>query len=618
MFSTATTDQSSIKGLRDRQRAIALWVGGLGFTINALGFLAVYLLGDASPLLIAECATYAVVFVTIALCAYRDFFVREVLFGGLIAIYVVFWAGAFALALSGEVMLLSLPLTLFVPLLVTFALPHRALFAIAPIHFAAVFLYTSAHVLPVMGVSWTVMEQSALSLGLAGFSSSTMVAFAVIAIARRNADTQLIELINEKERIASIDSLTELPNRRAFMTQLESHWPPAEPIAIAFIDLDHFKPLNDQYGHAMGDFVLRQVASRLKGISGAIAVTRLGGDEFAVCCKNTQKLGSPEAVAAEIHNRIAAEFQTEIGPISMGASVGYAVYDESIDSLSRLLRAADAAMRRAKATRSGWATFNHRIDSEALSSTSIEFELKSAVRSGHIRAAIQPIARAKDLEVVEYELLARWVESGFDRDPGPAEFIPIAEKLGMLNEILWVTLEEALSTLDLGDRSLAINVSPAQLLASDFLDTLLNILAKHRVHPSSITLEITEEVVYRNLDRNVMVLERAREEGISIALDDFGSGYSSLAMLDALPLDKLKIDQSLIKKALGNPRSENILAAAINLARQLELTACVEGLESEKALNKVISMGADLVQGYWLGKPKLLQPETKASLKLVS
>lgn len=595
-----------------------MWVGGLGFVINAVAYAGLYMIGDATPLLTTEVSAYAVVLCAIAVCGYRDFHVREVLFGGLVAIYSVFWIAAFSYAWLGQSMLLSLPLILFVPLLLTYALPHRVLFAIAPVQFAAVFVYVGQHALPSMGVSWSAAEQSALSFGLAGFSGASILAFAAVAITRSNADAKLVELVDEKEYIASIDSLTELLNRRAFMAQLEAQWPPAEPLAIAFIDLDHFKPLNDQYGHAMGDFVLRQVAQRLKDVSGAVAVARLGGDEFAVCCRDTGRQESSEALAAEIHNRIAAEFQTEIGPISMGASVGYAVCDDNIDSLSRLLRAADAAMRRAKASRSGWATFNHRIDSEALSSTTVEFELKAAVRTGHIRAAIQPIARASDREVIEYELLARWVDSGLDRDPGPAEFIPIAEKLGMLNEILWVTLEEALGALDLGQRTLAINVSPAQLLASDFLDTLLSILARHRVRPSSITLEITEEVVFRNLERNVSVLERAREEGISIALDDFGSGYSSLAMLDALPLDKLKIDQSLIKKAMQNPRSENILAAAINLAGQLELTACVEGIETENALNKVIPMGADLVQGYWLGKPRLLKPAAADALKLVS
>jgi EAL domain-containing protein (putative c-di-GMP-specific phosphodiesterase class I) len=274
-----------------------------------------------------------------------------------------------------------------------------------------------------------------------------------------------------------------------------------------------------------------------------------------------------------------------------------------------LLRAADAAMRRAKATRSGWATFSHLVDSAALASSSIEFELKSALKNGHIRAAVQPISRVSDLAVVEYELLARWVNSGLEQDPGPAQFIPIAEKQGLLNDILWVTLDEALSALDLRRYRLAVNVSPAQLLASDFLATLLELLERHSVDPAAITLEITEEVVFRNLERNVAILDSARSAGMQIALDDFGSGYSSLAMLDALPLDKLKIDQGLIKKAEHSARSANILAAAISLAQQLDLIACVEGVETREGLETITRMGADQVQGYFLARPQMLQDE---------
>jgi len=440
---------------------------------------------------------------------------------------------------------------------------------------------------------------------VAFFSSASLLAFAVLAIARTDSDVKLVSLLRDKERMASVDSLTELLNRRAFMNQLDAKWTPIAPMAIAFLDLDHFKPLNDQYGHQMGDFILRQVAERLREIPHAIATARLGGDEFAVCCR-TDVLKPADVAASELHSSLVVDLQTEVGPISMGVSVGYAVYDEHIESLSMLLRAADAAMRRAKSTKSGWATFSPSTDSAALTTSSIEFELKAALRNGNIRAAVQPIASVSEQKTVEYELLARWVNSGLEVDPGPAQFIPIAEKQGLLNDILWVTLEEALGELDLDQHRLAVNVSPAQLLASDFLETLLQLLSDNQVSPSSITLEVTEEVVFRNLDRNVAILDHARAAGMTIALDDFGSGYSSLAMLDALPLDKLKIDQVLIRNAEHNQRSANILNAAITLAQQLELIACVEGVETQEALDRVAAMGADQVQGYFICKPKML------------
>jgi len=287
-------------------------------------------------------------------------------------------------------------------------------------------------------------------------------------------------------------------------------------------------------------------------------------------------------------------------------------------TLSGLLRSADTAMRRAKSSRLGWAIFNPRIDNAALASSTLEVELKSAIKNGEIKAAIQPIANAKTRKTVAYELLARWTDSGFERDPSPKDFIPIAEKLGLLNEILWVTLDEALAHVELNELRLAINVSPAQLLASDFLETLLSVLERHEVSPTSITIEITEEVAFRNLARNIVILEQARALGMKIALDDFGTGYSSLSMLDTLPLDKLKIDQSFVRKSDKSEQSKRILLAAIRLAKQLGLESCVEGIETQEFAARVAVLGADHIQGYWLGRPALVRDAKREQLKLVS
>jgi len=291
----------------------------------------------------------------------------------------------------------------------------------------------------------------------------------------------------------------------------------------------------------------------------------------------------------------------------------------SIESsvLASMLRSADAAMRRAKSSRLGWVKVDPRIDNAALASSTLEFELKAAIKNGQIKAAVQPIADAKTRKVVAYELLTRWTNSGFERDPSPKDFIPVAEKLGLLNDILWVTLEEALSCMQLTDQKLAVNVSPAQLLATDFLPCLNAILDRHEVSPSLITLEITEEVAFRNVERNVAVLKEARAMGMTIALDDFGTGYSSLSMLDTLPLDKLKIDQSFVRKSSQSQQSKSILLAAIRLAKQLGLQSCVEGIESSEVAARVAVFGADTIQGYWIGRPQLVSQKA-AELKRAS
>ena len=422
-------------------------------------------------------------------------------------------------------------------------------------------------------------------------------------------------------KLARTDEMTGLANRRAFMHAATELFDMTDfeysGLSLMIIDLDHFKPLNDQYGHAVGDEILQTVAKRIEELPMISAAARLGGDEFAVLFKTIEDNQSVDHVIDYLHAKITGDVRGEAGLISIGASVGYAECGTLDQTLTGLLKSADTAMRRAKSGRLGWAVFNPRIDSAALANSQLELELKTAIKDGQIKAAIQPIANAKSREIVAYELLARWTDSVFDRDPSPKDFIPIAEKLGLLNEMLWVTLNEALAHLQLDNQRLAINVSPAQLIASDFLETLVNVLGRHQVSPSSITIEITEEVAFRNVDRNIAILQEARDMGIEIALDDFGTGYSSLSMLDTLPLDKLKIDQSFVRKSDKSEQSKRILLAAIRLARQLGLSSCVEGIETQEFAARVAVLGADHIQGYWLGRPQLVK-DAKAALKMVS
>ncbi|MFT7286778.1 MAG: diguanylate cyclase (GGDEF)-like protein [Halieaceae bacterium] len=617
MNPSASERSYSASDIHDRLRAVAAWIGSLGFIANAAGYLALIAVGDASLAVTIENGSYALIFAMILLASRRNFHVRTVLYTGLVLIYCVFWITAFTYARIGHEMVLAIPLVVFVPLLLAMILDYRILLALAPIQFACSFFYSHSHALRSINASITADELMVFSVSVGAFSSFTFCALAVIARERDITDRKLVQFIAEKERLAAIDDLTGLMSRGAFMDRLNAYWEKHLWMALAFIDLDHFKPLNDQYGHSVGDDVLNQVARRLESTSPAATAARLGGDEFAVAFPHQLPPAALAALVGELHSAITADYQSEAGPISIGASIGFAENTADVDSLSKLLRAADAAMRRAKATRVGWTRYDNETDSAALAYSSLEMGLKEALRCRQIAGAVQPIASTGTHEIVEYELLARWPNSGFSIDPSPAEFIHIAEKLGLLNEILWMTLNEALATLDLKEASLAVNVSPAQLLASDFLEKLTAILEHHQTDPARITLEITEEVAYRNLEKNVIVLERARNLGMAIALDDFGSGYSSLSMLDALPLDKLKIDQSLVVKAQNNERGANILRAAINLAGQLKLVCCVEGVETAIAAREVAQMGADQVQGYWIGRPVLLS-DTKAKLQLVS
>ncbi len=617
MFKTEANSGDTEHSLNERFRQIAFWTAVLGLCILSFVSSVYAQTGALTWLVRSEIAVYASVLAIIAVSAYQRFHIKPVLIGGMLSLFAVFWAGTFLEAIIAHAVPFDLPMILFIPLFLSMILGYKLLFALAPVQATCVYIYTCEFMGWQIGIDWTREDQQVYSLMLAVVSGFSFCMFGSVSFARTSADNKLFALITEQEKLAATDGLTGLQNRRAFMDTLRHYWPKQKTVGIAFVDLDHFKPLNDQYGHAVGDEVLQIIASRIDEMPMVSATARLGGDEFAVLFQEDSQGHAIDHLIDLLHAKITADIKWESGLISMGASIGYAEGNTMKQTLSGLLRSADTAMRRAKSSRLGWAIFNPRIDNAALASSTLEVELKSAIKNGEIKAAIQPIANAKTRETVAYELLARWTDSGFERDPNPKDFIPIAEKLGLLNEILWVTLDEALAHLELNDLRLAINVSPAQLLATDFLDTLLNVLDRHQVSPNSITIEITEEVAFRNLERNVVILEQARALGMTIALDDFGTGYSSLSMLDTLPLDKLKIDQSFVRKSDQSEQSKRILLAAIRLARQLGLESCVEGIETQEFAARVAVLGADHIQGYWLGRPALIRDAKREQLKLV-
>ncbi len=595
----------------------ALWVGILGLCFAALMFTLYFASGKDTWLVRIVIPAYAVILGSITLAAHRDFHVRTIFFNGCMGMFALFWVKNFGDGMMGNLRAFDIPVILLVPLFFIMTLDVKRLLILAPVQFICVFIYVGLYGSQNLAVELSSREQLAFNFLVAAMSGFSICLFAAVAYARQRADQNLFELVAETEQLAATDALTGLMNRRAFMEKLRSLWPNRSEICIVFIDLNHFKPLNDQYGHAVGDEVLCKVAQRIGDVPHVELSARLGGDEFAVLFDSEACEETMEAHIETLHAQITQDMRWESGVIPIGASIGYAHGQTVEQSLSGLLRAADTAMRRAKSANTHWAKFNPLVDNDAIASSTLEMELKSAIKNGQIRAAVQPIANAHSLDVVAYELLTRWTNSGFERDPSPKDFIPIAEKLGLLNEILWVTLDEALERLDLTEQKLAINVSPAQLVASDFLESLLRILERHEVRPHAITIEITEEVAFRNVDRNVAILRQARDLGFAIALDDFGTGYSSLSMLDTLPLDKLKIDQSFVLKSDKSTQSKSILLAAIRLAKQLGLESCVEGIETEQAARRIALLGADTIQGYWLGKPRLVQDEPQ-QLKLVS
>lgn len=453
---------------------------------------------------------------------------------------------------------------------------------------------------------------------LIAFSLSALFLYVVTAaIQSISVQEKLRAVITDKERMAGEDPLTGLHNRRAFLTHIDRMIARQKPYCVLFVDLDRFKPINDEHGHATGDQVLREIAVRLNQTEKGLCAARFGGDEFAVLMRYE---GSDIAVRAAIdslYEAISAPIQTDAGDIYVGVSIGYAIAPMDGATAADLLHAADTAMRRAKSERGGVTHYDSSVDAGARSVAALENSFRSAVAAGGVKAALQPIARSADHMVLGYELLARWPNSGFPRDPSPNEFIPIAEKYGLLNGLLWETLRQALPVIAGSPKRIAINVSPSQLASTRFFPRLESILDQYAIPPAQIELEITEQIAIRNIDENAKILSEAKKRGFTIALDDFGTGYSSLSMLDALPLDKLKLDRTFLQRSQLSGQSSKVLAATIQLARQLGIVCCVEGIEDQETADLVTRYGCDQLQGYWIGRPKLAQ-EYDTALRLVS
>ncbi|MEO1662202.1 MAG: EAL domain-containing protein [Pseudomonadota bacterium] len=519
-------------------------------------------------------------------------------------IFLHMWWSSFYHASIGNGSIFSLPVMMFTPIWLVITYSYRALILYSVVQALLVYNYTKFFAPSVYQVTPTPLQLESYSFMLAVLSATMVTVLAVMTYARNKTDERLLALIKETERLAAEDPLTGLKNRRAFMQNVEQLWDSKASFAIVFFDLDRFKPLNDEYGHVAGDIVLQTVGKRLKAPAYVLTAARFGGDEFAAIISEQM---SDEALNTQIETLqkdLTQPVDIGVTEVAVGASAGYAraVYDGF--SVSDVLHAADTAMMRSKNTGGTVEKFDPDKDDIRLSTSALAEAFKNALDGDEIKPALQPILDAQTRAVVGYELLSRWVQSGLPRDPEPTEFVPIAEKLGLLNQLLWHTMDLALPFLRDSQHFLAINVSPSQLSSTVFLDGLVAITEQHDFDLDRIEIEITESVAFRNLEDNIQTLDIARRMGCRVALDDFGSGYSSLSLLEELPLDKIKLDLSL----QSTEHKRGVLQAAIRLADDLGFDCCVEGIETAKAANNAARMGCDQIQGYWVGQPQIITP----------
>ncbi|MHB8438028.1 MAG: putative bifunctional diguanylate cyclase/phosphodiesterase [Acidimicrobiales bacterium] len=424
-----------------------------------------------------------------------------------------------------------------------------------------------------------------------------------------------------RERLAHAaihDPLTGLPNRVLFMDRLGMALARAERtgrrVAVAFLDLDRFKLVNDGLGHAAGDELLVSVAERLaKAVRQEDTVARFGGDEFTVLWEDLDDEESASVAAQRVLDDLQRPFTLGGAPAYVTASIGMAVA-ESSSTPATLLRDADGAMYGAKKAGRGRIVVFDGTDHEvALENLHVMNTLHAALAEEQFRLHYQPIVELHSGAVVGVEALVRWQHPTRGM-LGPSQFIPMAEDSGLIESLGRWVLEQACMQaatrqkrlLALGARQLEIhvNISPRQLGGHDFLDTVSRAIERAELTPEALCLEITESTLMDDVAVSTEVLRSLRSLGVRISIDDFGTGYSSLSYLKRFQIDSLKVDRSFVE-GLGEENDDSaIVAAIVGLAHSLGLTAVAEGVETERALEALARMGCDRVQGYMLGRPQ--------------
>jgi diguanylate cyclase (GGDEF)-like protein len=440
------------------------------------------------------------------------------------------------------------------------------------------------------------------------------VLFRIVA----GASQRLRRQARENHRLARYDQLTGLPNRTLFIERLARKLSRGqargERAAALLVDLDNFKEIDDTLGYATGDEVLCEIGRRLRVEFGANAlVARLGEDEFAVLCPDVADAADALASAARIHGSLDRPFPLEQvqlaggGTLHVEASIGIALAPDHATDPEALLQRADAALHRAKSTRSRvevYAPESDRFDARRLA---LLGQIRPALERGELILHYQPKADMQSGRVVGVEALLRW------RHPergllGPAEFVPLIEQTSLVGPVALHTIDLALAQTvrwrELGlELTCAVNLSARNLLDLELPDRVKDLLRDHHAEPGHLTVEVTESATMADPERAIEVLEQLRALGVGVSIDDFGSGNASIAYLTQLPADEVKIDRSLVTDMCASSRDEAIVRTTIDLAAHLGLHVVAEGIETRATWDRLRELGCETGQGFLISRP---------------
>lgn len=448
--------------------------------------------------------------------------------------------------------------------------------------------------------------------------------FAAMVASRKELMIQHEEtqrLSDENMRLANLDSLTDLPNRRQFFARLQplafDGAAPSEPFSVGLLDLDGFKPVNDLFGHAVGDKVLIEVGRRLESfVTEDVFVARLGGDEFGLLMKGDNSA----EVLMELGRAICADlerpFEMPEATAKLSGSIGFAQYRPGGPAPTHVMDRADYALYHAKQNQRGTAViFSEGLESQLLEMTRIEQELRRSDLEKDLSLVFQPVVDVVEGEVLAFEALARWSPLALGNVP-PSIFIPIAERTEIINRITATLLAKALEAAKSWPDHVRItfNLSVRDISSKASLLRLISLIEKSGFPANRLILEITETALMRDFDMAVEALTLLKRLGLEIALDDFGTGHSSLGYVHRLPLDRIKVDRSFVANIETDDVSRSIVKTIIDLCNNLGVKCVVEGMETREQVEILRSFGCSRMQGYYFGRPVPLE-ETHAYLE---